>query len=51
MKFEVWMQELDDICCAEYGMSIYDLPDRCYSDAWEDGCSPQDYFDDELRRS
>ena len=44
MTFQVWMQEVDSLCLGEYLMSIYDLPDMNFMDAYEDGLSPEQFM-------
>ena len=38
--FEAWLARADAVCCKLVGMSIYDLPDYCYRDAFDDGMTP-----------
>ena len=40
-SFEVWMKEADRLCGASTGMSLYDLPDCCYRDWYDDGMTPK----------
>ena len=42
------MKEFDLICYSNYGMSIHDLPDMCFRDAFDYGNSPLKFFHDEL---
>lgn len=44
LTFQKWMQEIDEICLEEYLMSIYDLPDMNFMDAYEDGMSPEAFM-------
>lgn len=46
--FENWMAELDARFCAEYGLSIYDLPDMCYRDWFDAGSTPAEIMDEEF---
>ena len=48
MSFRDWMKELDLICYSNYGMSVHDLPDMCFRDAYDDGTSPVEFFHCEL---
>ena len=48
MSFEQWMKDLDRICWSNYGLSIYDLPDMCFRDAYDNGQTPVEFFEDEL---
>ena len=40
MTFKQWMQKVDDIISARFGISYRDLPDIAYYDMWEDGRTP-----------
>ena len=46
--FSEWMGEIDMICWREFGMSIHDLPDMCFRDAFEDGVNPEEFMAEEL---
>lgn len=46
--FSEWMGEIDAICWREFGMSIHDLPDMRFRDAFDDGVSPDDFMAEEL---
>ena len=48
MSFSNWMNAVDNLCLNSFGMSIHDLPDMCFRDAYDDGMSPQEFFDDEV---
>ncbi|MCE9558042.1 MAG: hypothetical protein K8R88_03755 [Armatimonadetes bacterium] len=48
MSFEEWMKELDLLCWSNYGMSIHDLPDMCFRDAFDGEVTPLQFFHDEL---
>jgi len=48
MTFEQWLHEANLICWSWYGMSLYDLPDMCFRDAYDDGFSPESFMNDEL---
>lgn len=50
MTFEQWMREVDDLCFGTWGMSIHDLPDMCFRDAFDDGVSALEFFHGELGR-
>ncbi len=39
-EFRVWMKKVDAAAQKKCGLSIYDLPDYCYRDAFEDGICP-----------
>lgn len=38
--YEQWMEKADDIVWNKMGCSIYDLPDFCSRDMYDDGDSP-----------
>lgn len=44
MTFQRWMQEVNEICLGTYLMSIYDLPDMPFFDAFEEGKSPEEFM-------
>lgn len=44
MTFQQWMQEVDSLCIGEYLLSIYDLPDMNFHDAYADGESPEEFM-------
>lgn len=48
MKFEHWMKEVDDLCLLEYGLSIHDLPDMCFWDAYASDQSPEEFMAEEI---
>ena len=48
MIFRDWLIEVDEHIGARVGVSIYDLPDRLYRDAYEDGIDPEKYAEDIL---
>lgn len=48
MSFSDWMDALDEICQWSFGMSIWDLPDMCFRDAYDDGFSPEEFIESNL---
>jgi hypothetical protein len=44
MNFEGWMHEVDELCLGEYLMSIHDLPDMEFYDAYECGQTPEEFM-------
>lgn len=48
MTFERWMLTLDGLCRIEYGLSIHDLPDMSFRDAFDDGQTPSDFMEEYL---
>jgi len=49
IRFDKWMEEVDDLCYSEFGMSIHDLPDMNFASYFEDGCSPTEFMMNEIR--
>ncbi len=47
-SFEEWMEEVNRIVMAAVGMSIHDLPDMKFRDAYDDEDSPEGFCDDNL---
>jgi len=42
MTFENWMKQVDNTISATlFGMTSGDLPDVCYMDWFEEGCTPK----------
>lgn len=39
-RFALWMADVNDEVEKLLGLSVYDLPDCCYRDWFEDGMSP-----------
>lgn len=48
MTFERWMHEIDLLCFAWYGLSVRDLPDMRFRDAYDDGQQPEQFMEQEL---
>jgi hypothetical protein len=40
MKFETWMNKVDNILTRMIGLDSNDLPDQCYRDMFDDNMSP-----------
>jgi len=40
LSFDEWMKAVDAACISLYGLSVYDLPDCCFADWYEDECTP-----------
>ena len=38
---ESWMAQVDAAVQAKCGLSVYDLPDCCFADWFEEGASPK----------
>lgn len=48
MTFQRWMQEVNEICLNSFLMSIYDLPDMPFFDAFESGQSPEEFMEEAI---
>ena len=48
MIFRHWMEQVNDLCMVEYSMSIYDLPDMPFYDAYESGQTPEEFMAENL---
>lgn len=46
--FSEWVGEVDAMCWREFGLSVHDLPDLPFRDAFDDGESPEDFFAEEI---
>ena len=44
MTFQAWMRDVDDVCMHTFCMSIYDLPDLMFYDAYESGQTPEEFI-------
>lgn len=42
------MTEVNDCCLLEFGLSIHDLPDMCFYDAYDSGQSPEEFMAENL---
>lgn len=47
-SFEKWMDEVDNLCLSEYGISIHDLPDMEFRDCFDCGQSPRTFFEENI---
>lgn len=48
MSFERWMEEVNRLCLSTFGLSIHDLPDMCFRDAFDCNVSPEEFMQEEL---
>ena len=48
MTFDDWMERIDRCCQLDFGMSIHDLPDLCFRDAFDSGLTPEDFMTENL---
>ena len=48
MTFDQWMDRVDRCCQLDFGLSIRDLPDMCFRDAYDSGLTPEDFMAENL---
>lgn len=48
MDFSEWFDRIDRLCRHMYGLSIMDLPDMPFRDAYDDGVSPEGFMQEKL---
>jgi len=48
LTFDGWMKQLDDICSKKLMMGIHDFRDMCYRDAYDNGVTAQEFFDEDV---
>jgi hypothetical protein len=48
MSFDDWMERVNDVCEGDFGISIHDLPDMCFRDAFECGMSAEQFMAENL---
>ena len=46
--FEQWMERVDQVCQMDFGISIHDLPDMLFRDAYDSRQSPEDFMYENL---
>lgn len=46
MTFEQWKQEVNLLCIKEYGVDTDEMPDWLWHDAFKDGLTPEEAFED-----
>jgi hypothetical protein len=46
--FNQWMEQVDGLLGHHFGLSVHDIADQNYRDAFESGLSPEEYCSDEL---
>ena len=46
--FAGWLREVDEIVTGKLGMSVFDLPDLLYRDAFDAGTLPEDYVREDV---
>jgi hypothetical protein len=51
LSFEQWMEQVDEAVQAMVGCSVYDLPDYCFRDAYEEGRRPRSVARDVLKEA
>lgn len=48
MDLNTWMNEIDNLCYAEVGLSIHDLPDMDFRAEFDAGTTPKQFADQYL---
>lgn len=48
MTFQAWMSEVNDLCLVSYAISVYDLPDMPFHDAFDAGQAPEEFLGDAI---
>jgi hypothetical protein len=48
LTFDHWMERLNRCCQLDFGISIHDLPDMLFRDAYDSGLSPEDFMSENL---
>jgi len=48
MDFDDWMEGINRVCELQFGLSINDLPDMLFRDAYDAGISPADFMAENL---
>ena len=46
--FDQWMERVDHVCQMDFGLSIHDLPDMLFRDAYDSGLSPEEFMSENL---
>lgn len=46
--FYNWLGEVNRLCLAKFGISLDDLPDILTRDAFDNGTSPEDFFEEDV---
>lgn len=50
-EFSAWLKEVDKLCLAKFTVGLSDLPDMLTRDAFDNGVTPQEFFDDDVMRT
>ena len=48
-RFECWLSAVDALVSREFGVGLFDLADMNLRDAFEDGVSPAEFFENDVR--
>lgn len=46
--FKDWLGQVDGLSLAKFGLTLDDLPDLLTRDAFDNGTSPEDFFEEEV---
>ena len=47
--FQAWVMAVDKLVIAKVGLSVHDLPDQDFRTAYDDGTTPEEFYDDNIR--
>lgn len=47
-EFRDWLGHVDALCLAKFHIGLDDLPDLLTRDAFDNGVSPEEFFDDDV---
>jgi len=48
VRFDEWMNKVDLLSRSWFGLSIYDLPDMSFRDAYDSGITPDAFMEESL---
>lgn len=46
--FKDWLGQVDGLCLAKFHIGLDDLPDLLTRDAFDNGTSPEDFFEEDV---
>lgn len=46
--FKDWLSRVDGLCLAKFGVGLDDLPDLLTRDAFDNGVSPEEFFEEDV---
>jgi len=48
LTFDQWMERVDQVCQLDFGLSIHELPDMLFRDAYDSGIGPEEFMSENL---